>query len=302
MASSPEINRWNEQWRADPRYRQILAKYGINPDYPIHATDKQRKQIQAEVEQVFGFKFKDGVELDPSLNMNENEGFSKYAKDWKTYAAIGGGMTGLGLAGLGPLGFLGGSGAASAAGAGGAGASGSGGTLAASSIPGLHAAVPASIASQGVSASVPLAASGTLASSSIPGLEAAVPAGIASQGVSQTLGTSAPSIVKAVESAGSSALGKAAEDAGGGILKKILPPENGAALAALIAGLAGSRNNGEPSAETQRIQAINEAQMRRADPLHQVATNLAFGRMPLNYRQGVTLKNVPLPEQRQWLM
>jgi hypothetical protein len=61
----------------------------------------------------------------------------------------------------------------------------------------------------------------------------------------------------------------------------------------LFNGNGGGQDDAE---ELRRIQAITEAQMRRADPLHQVAVNLAFGRMPTNYRQGVTMNPVRLPE------
>lgn len=272
-------DRINQQLRANPQYLAFLRSIGVDPSGPIRLSDQQRQMASEWARKTLGSI--GGLEIDPSGNLNNPHGFTTELKQWGPIAAAGAGIAA-------PF-------VLPALGIGGGGAAGSG-VLPSASIPGMHAAVPASIASQGASAGL----GGTLAASSIPGLEAAIPAGIASQGVSQTLGTSMPAAVKAIESAGTSALGNQAADAAkggiGNFLKGLATPENGAALAALIAGLAGSRGSNEPSEETKRIQAIQEAQMRRADPLHRVATNLAFGRMPVNYRQGVQLNNVPLPD------
>lgn len=79
----------------------------------------------------------------------------------------------------------------------------------------------------------------------------------------------------------------------------ITSPEGIANLAALIPALvATSRGGGSGSGSTdelRRIQGITETQMRRADPLHQVAVQLAFDRAPMSARRGVALQNVPLP-------
>lgn len=76
-------------------------------------------------------------------------------------------------------------------------------------------------------------------------------------------------------------------------------PSTYASLASVIAGLSGGSGGGSGADanadQLRRINAISEAQMRRADPLHQVATNLAFSRLPINARQGVTMSNIPLP-------
>lgn len=264
LRNEREIDQFNQQLRANPAYRQFLQSIGVDVNRAIGLNDRQRETAKQWVRQHVGDI--GNLEIDPAGNVNQNEGVGKWAKDWRTYAAIGGGLTGFGLAGMGPLGFLGGSAAAPSAGAASAGA----------------------------------AEAGVLPSASIAGLHAAVPASIASQGVSSALGTAMPATVGAIEAAGTSALGSAAKEAAGGgasgFLKSLATPENGAALAALIAGLSGSRGSNQPSAETQRIQAMTEARMRRADPLHEVAVNLAYGRMPVNYRQGVNLNKVPLPE------
>lgn len=128
MSSSPNINRFNEQWRASPQYREILTQVGANPDGPLHLSDAQRKQVKVLMEQA-GFQIPQG-EIDPAGNVNEDEGFSKHAK-WIIPAAIGIGTLGVGAAGAGPLAGLFGGGGGGAAAGGAAGA----GTLASSSIP-----------------------------------------------------------------------------------------------------------------------------------------------------------------------
>jgi hypothetical protein len=109
-----------------------------------------------------------------------------------------------------------------------------------------------------------------------------------------------------VTAAGAGA-GTAAAAGGGSMLdklkKSLTSTEGMASLASLIPMLAmagggnsGGGANGPGSEELRRIQAITEARMRRADPLHQVAVQLAYGRAPVSARQGVDLNNVRLPE------
>jgi hypothetical protein len=111
MASSPDINAWNEQWRSSPEYRQILASVGADPNGPLRLTDQQRKMVQAALEQS-GVSFEGGLEIDPAGNLNEDEGWSKH-KSWIIPAAIGVGTLGVGALGAGPAaGLFGGSSAA----------------------------------------------------------------------------------------------------------------------------------------------------------------------------------------------
>lgn len=258
-----DLNLFNQQLRANPAYRQFLQSMGVNINTPTwHLSGDQRSRAEQWVNA--NVRNLGNLQIDPAGNANQDEGFSKYAKDWKTYA-IGGGaaLGGLGLAGLGPLGFLGGGGAAASPAAGAAGGL----------IPNSGGALTA-------------------------GLSGAVPASIASQGVSGALGTAMPAAAGAAGSVTGGLAKNAAEGAGGGVggfLKGLATPENGAALAALVAGLMSGRGNNQSVDNINRIQNITEAQMRRADPLHQVAVNLAFGRMPTNYREGVQLENMPLP-------
>ena len=85
------------------------------------------------------------------------------------------------------------------------------------------------------------------------------------------------------------------------IKKSLTDPSTYAALAPLIASLAmgggfGSGSGGSGNDELRRIQGITEARMRRVDPLHQVATQLAYQRAPIAAKQGINLANIQLPE------
>lgn len=118
-------------------------------------------------------------------------------------------------------------------------------------------------------------------------------------------GVTAPTAVAAgAGAAGAGAAGAGAASATKSIVDRIkaslTDPSAYASLAPLIAGLAtrggGSGAAGAGMDELRRIQAITEARMRRVDPLHQVATQLAFQRAPIRARQGIDLTNVTLPE------
>lgn len=73
----------------------------------------------------------------------------------------------------------------------------------------------------------------------------------------------------------------------------------GPAIASLMSQRGGQDYDSQIAAnqdQLRRLQAITEARMRRVDPLHQAATQLAFGRLPVSSRNGITLTNTPLPE------
>jgi hypothetical protein len=149
-----------------------------------------------------------------------------------------------------------------------AGASGAGGAAAAAGPGGLYEAVPAGIASQGASAGIPLG-------------------GIAAGGGGGVGGAAG----SAAAAGGGSALAR---------IKNALMSGDGltaaAAITAALAGGDGSNASTRASEEqARRMQAITEARMRRVDPLHEAATQLAFGRLPVSSRQGLTLPRVPLP-------
>jgi hypothetical protein len=248
-----QLDQFNQRLRANPAYRQFLQSIGVNPDAPMRLSDQQRKQVEAWVRRNVGDI--GALQIDPAGNANQDEGWSKH-KTWAIPAAIGVGTLGLGAAGVGPAaGLFGGGGAASGAGAASAG----------SLTEGLMSAVPASIASQGVSAGVPLGAMAAGAGT------AAAPLG--AMGLAGSAGSGLASAAK----------------------EFFTDPSNLAGLGTVIAGLASGRGNQQDTEQLERIQQITEAQMRRADPLHQAAVQLAFGRMPTNYRQGIDLKNIPLP-------
>jgi hypothetical protein len=113
MASSQQINAWNEQWRSSPQYRSILASVGINPNSPFRLSDQQRKQVQRTIQQQMGVQFPKGVEIDPAGNMNENEGFGKQAKKWGPVVG-GAALAAFGIPGVMP-GLIGGAGGAAGA-------------------------------------------------------------------------------------------------------------------------------------------------------------------------------------------
>ncbi len=116
MASSPEVNQWNEGWRSSPAYAEILQSVGVDPSRPFQLSDQQRKQVAQTIEQKLGMQFPDGVEIDPAGNMNENEGFGKQAKKWgPIVAAIA--VTAFGIPGVMP-GMLSGMGGAAGGAAG----------------------------------------------------------------------------------------------------------------------------------------------------------------------------------------
>lgn len=134
----------------------------------------------------------------------------------------------------------------------------------------------------------------------------AVPAAIGSQGVSAGIAaTPALGNVNHVVDALSQG-GTVEQGATGGasaiekIRKALTSGEGLASLGGLIAALAtnggGGGNGSAGTDELRRIQAITEARMRRADPLHQVAVQLAYNRSPVSARDGISLANVPLPK------
>lgn len=94
--------------------------------------------------------------------------------------------------------------------------------------------------------------------------------------------------------------GAAAAGGLGGALKGLVTnPSNLMDLAGVITALAGASRggNGQASAEAQRLNQITEERMRRVDPLHQAITQLAWGRLPMNARQGIPAPTYsPLPK------
>lgn len=122
------------------------------------------------------------------------------------------------------------------------------------------------------------------------------PASIASQGASA--GIPASAALGAVQP-----VTEAATSGGGGVVDKIknalTSGEGVGALASLlpllVAGGFGGGGNNAMDPSLSKVLAMNEAQMRRADPLHQAAVQLAFGNLPTYAREGIDLPRVPLP-------
>lgn len=278
------LDQFNDQLRASPIWQDFMRRNGQNPARP-KLSDQQRKMLQAELQRA-GIQFPKGMEIDPAGNVNQNQ---SPGKKIAIGAAIGGAaLTGLGAAGIGPMsGLFGGGGAAA----------GAGGVLPSSSLPtsALMGGAPA-IASQGVSSGIPL---GGLAASHIPtaALMGGAPA-IASQGVSRGIGSAAGAV-------GGNALAKA----GKGLLSNLTSMEGLSSLAPLIAALANRGGSGGGGGmeqgsmdflqkaydDARRTQAMAETRYRRVDPLHQAVSQLAFSRLPVNSRQGISYNNLPLP-------
>lgn len=101
-----------------------------------------------------------------------------------------------------------------------------------------------------------------------------------------------------------SGTGTSTPTGGGNFMDWFKDPGNIAGLGALIASLMGGRDQGMDPAQSaqldqlRRIQAITEAKMRRVDPLHQAVAGLAFSRLPVSARQGITYTNTPLPPEQ----
>lgn len=89
-------------------------------------------------------------------------------------------------------------------------------------------------------------------------------------------------------------LGTAPAASGAGGIGKTLKglltdPNNLMGLAGVVAALAGGRGGSSESMQNaERMNQITEQRMRRVDPLHQAITQLAWSRLPINSRQGIT--------------
>ena len=119
--------------------------------------------------------------------------------------------------------------------------------------------------------------------------------------ITDALAGSAPlgGVTTAAASAGGSAATRGILDQ---LKDKLLSPD-GLLTAGSIAAALASRGDGtnaatrESEEQARRLQAITEARMRRVDPLHEAVTQLAFNRLPVSSRNGITLPRVPLPTE-----
>lgn len=264
LGTSAGRDRINQQLRSDPQYTAFLRSIGVDPSAP-RLSDQQRQQAQAWVRNYMGGSIGDLV-IDPSGNLNNQHGFRAELKQWGLPAAAA-----AGIAAPFVLPAVFGAGAGSGAGAASGLIPNSGSALTA----GLTQAVPATIASQGASAGLGL------------GAGAAGAAGSAGGGGLGTVAT-----VPTAAAAGGSMADR---------LKQLFTsPEGIGAAASIAAALAtgNSSSDQQKNLEEQaaRNAAITEARMRRVDPLHEAAVQLAFSRLPVNSRQGINLTRIPLPE------
>lgn len=128
---------------------------------------------------------------------------------------------------------------------------------------------------------------GPLAVGFLPGAFGAAGAG----GAAAAPGTAVPAATGAGTAAASAAAGAAATGGIGEVLKRyLLNPSNATDLAGVVTALIGATRGGggQSSAEAQRLNQITEQRMQRVDPLHQAVTQLAWNRLPISARQGIT--------------
>lgn len=142
----------------------------------------------------------------------------------------------------------------------------------------------------GAAGGVGALASGPAAAGVIPGTGIPTVAGAGGTAALPTAPAVTAGTIAGTTAAGTSAIDK---------IRNSLTSANGiASLASLIPALVSATSGGgnTGNADLSRLNAITEARMRRADPLHQVAVQLAYGRAPIRARNGISLQNVPLPE------
>lgn len=160
---------------------------------------------------------------------------------------------------------------------------------------GAAGALPAFFGGAAAGPAAATSGSGTLASNGLsivpPAAGGAGTAAIPSGAAVATGATTAGGIT------GTTAAGTSALEA---LRRTFTSPHGVASLAALIPSLiatanGGGSNSGTTNEELRRIQGITEARMRRADPLHQVAVQLAYDRAPISARRNTALQTVPLP-------
>lgn len=115
-----QLDSFNQRLRVNPGYREFISRdLGIQGplfESGFNLNDDQRKRAEQWVRSNVGDIGK--LQIDPSGNANQDEGWSKHKK-WAIPAAIGVGTLGLGAAGIGPAAgiFSSGGGAAAAGGA-----------------------------------------------------------------------------------------------------------------------------------------------------------------------------------------
>jgi len=250
LNSARSIDQFNQQLRANPEYQAFLRSMGVNTSGPIRLSDQQRKRAESWVRSRVGDIGK--LEIDPAGNVNQNEGFGKQLKRWGPIAG-GAAATLFGVPGLFP-GLLSGGGAAAGGAAASGAAQGASGVLPSAAIPGLHAAVPGAIASQGISAGLGAAGAGAAGGA----LGAAAAGGASGAG------------------------GSIANRIFGGTAGDLIPA--GLGIASLIRGL----TQGRPPAEDRlnNILGIAENRVRAQEPLFQAITSMANAGLPRYARSG----------------
>lgn len=128
------------------------------------------------------------------------------------------------------------------------------------------------------------AAGGAGAPTAVPSMPWTIPAGFEA-----SMGAAPPALGSVAPTVAGGAAGAGAKTLAGSIKDKLLSPSGIAGIGGLIAALMANRGNGETSAAQEAL--LNEALKRsqRVDPLHQAVTQLAFSRLPISAREGISL-------------
>jgi hypothetical protein len=287
-----QLDAWNDQFRQSAVYQDFMRRNGLPTNGRVKLSRSQQSALESEMRRA-GIQVPSGMHIDQGGSLNQKNRLARNIGIGA--AATGAALTGFGLAGMGPLSGLGSAGAASGAGA------AAGGVLPSSSLPVASLmGGPAAIASQGVSAGIPLG--GLLPNMGgrlIPGLTRAVAPSITSQGASNAAGGFGAALKNIA--------GKTLKGAGKRALDHLTSPQGSDLLGDVISALAGRggipggmANGGSGSAlplsqELMNAARMTEARVRRTDPLHQAVTQLAFNRLPVSAREGIDRPNVPLP-------
>jgi hypothetical protein len=224
----------NEQLRRAPTYQAALRGQWRAPGLPDNGTRAMLAQhLRAAAQQ-------DGIVIPAGYAFDGQQFNDANADHWYSDPRI------IGPAAVGALTF----GAGAFGGAAGGGAGAAGGALPSASIPGMHAAVPGSIAGQG---------------------------GVGLGGMTAA-------------GAGGGGIKGAVSGLGNQMLDNLTTPKGIASLASLVPALmsrGGGGGGGDlmgQNPQLQNLMNMSAERAQRTDPLHQAVTSLAMSRMPVSSR------------------
>jgi hypothetical protein len=272
------VARIQAQIDADPMVQRFRAGYGSEGDPwsrgsggKVNDPEQLRKYIAQK------YSLPDGYNV-------SQDGQVVYGNETGPLRKIA--MAALPIAGVSAIGALAGGGSAAAGG----GLAADGTLGAATPIAGAHAAVPGALATGGNLSGITAGAGGAgLLAAGNEAIDQAIDRGMGGNTPTPDLGGVRPG------------------DGNRNLLDNLgdffTDPKNLAALGSIIPALLMSKGGGNSAgtdqamADASRMNKITEARMRRVDPMHEAVTQLAFGRLPVSSRNGITLPRVPLPPQ-----